>query len=100
MIYQHRATVTTAAGSTNTLTLNVKSGLCEQLLIRAQTSLATVFRADLTDANNIIVKNYAYHEGEINDIHPGIPVAGTYTVNITNASVAETFYVLFAVDER
>ena len=99
MIYQHRASVTTAAGTVASTTLNVKGGLMQQLVVRANTA-TTVFRADLVDANSVTVANFDYHEGELNDIGRSLPMAGTYTLNITNASPNDTFTILLAVDEK
>lgn len=99
MIYQHRASVTTAAGSVASTTLNVKGGLLQQLVVRANTA-TTVFRADLVDANSVTVGNWDYHEGELNDIGRSLPMAGTYTLNVTNASPNDTFTILLAVAEN
>lgn len=99
MIYVHRASLTTASGSISSATLNVKGGLMEQLVVRANTA-TTIFRADLVDANSVTVANYDYHEGELNDIGRHLPMAGTYTLNITNASPNDTFTVLLAVAEQ
>ena len=100
MIYVHRATITTVSGTVGSTTLNVKGGLCQQVLVRSLTSGLTIFRANLTDSSaNLIVRNYAFHEGEINDVGMGMPLAGVYTLNITNASATDTFAFLLAVDE-
>lgn len=99
MIYFHRATITTAGGTSNTLTLAIPHGTCEQLLVRALTSSATVFSADLTDSNSLRVYDWGFHEGEINTVDLGLPVAGAYTLNITNASATDTFNVLIGMDE-
>lgn len=104
MIYQHRASVTAASGTVASATLKVSGGLCRQVLIRANTG-STVFRANVVDENSVTVANYDYHEGEINDVGQRpvsavpLPMAGTYTVNITNASVNDTFTLLLAVEE-
>ena len=99
MIYVHRAAVTTAGGSATSTSLRVKGGLCQQVLIRSLTSGLTVFRANLEDENGLVVRHYAFHEGEINDVGMSFPVAGTYDLNITNASATDTFQVVLAVDE-
>lgn len=99
MLYVHRANVTVSGGSVGTLTLNVHDGLAQQVLIRALTAGTTVFRADITDTNNLVRRNYAYHEGEINDVGMSMPLSGTTTVNVTNASATETFAIVLAVQE-
>ena len=99
MIYFHRATVTTAGGTSNTLTLGITHGTCEQVLIRALTSLTTQFSANLTDSNSLRVYDWGFHEGEINTVDLGLPVTGAYTLNLTNASVADTFTILVGIDE-
>ena len=98
-VHEHRATVTAVAGAVGSTTLTIPGGLCRQVLIRSTTSLATIFRADLTDANGTVRKNYAYHEGELNDINPALPMAGVYTINITNASANDTFSILVGIQE-
>lgn len=97
-IYKHRASVTASSGSTSSTTLNVRGGLCRQIVIRANTS-TTVFRANITDENSDVVVNYPYHEGEINDWDICIPMSGKYTVNITNSSPDDTFVVKVGVEE-
>ena len=100
MIYFHPATLTTAGGTNNTLTLRIPHGICQQVLIRALTSSATVFSADITNSDSALrVLDFGYHEGEINELDVGLPMAGVYTLNINNASVAETFRVLVGVEE-
>ena len=100
MLYLHRDTVTVSGGSVASVTLNVHDGLVRQLLVRALTSGTTVFRADLTDSRNTIIRrNYAYHEGEINDVNSGFPLQGTTVVNVTNASATDTFAIVLAVEE-
>ena len=99
MIYTHRATVTVAGGSIGTTPLRVHDGLVQQVLIRALTSGLTMFRANLTDEQSLIRRHYAFHEGEINDVGSSLPIAGTTTVNITNASATDTFQVALAVQE-
>ena len=99
MIYTHRATVTVAGGSIGTTTLRVHDGLIQQVLIRSLTSGLTMFRANITDDSSLVRRHYAFHEGEINDMGSSMPVAGTTTVNITNASATDTFTVALAVQE-
>ena len=96
-IYQFRASVTTASGSTSTQSLNVRGGICRQIRIIAGTS-STVFFADIQDESNIKVIDYGQQTGELNDLTT-IPMAGRYTVRITNASPDDTFTVYFGVEE-
>lgn len=98
-IYEHRASITTASGSTSTATLRLRGGLLRYLLIRAQTSSTTEFRANLVDENSVTRINYAYHQGEIVDDKICLPVVGNYTINITNASPDDTFQMVFSVQE-
>ena len=97
-IYQHRASVTASSGSTSSDTLNVRGGILRQVLVTANTS-TTVFRANLVDANSVTVSNWGFHTGQINDGSITLPVAGRYTLNITNASPDDSFTVLLGVEE-
>lgn len=96
-IYQFRRTVTTAAGSTTSTSLNVLGGICRQVLIVANTS-TTVFNSFITDDAGLEISRYGLQTGELNDI-TAIPMAGTYIVNITNASPDDTFKIYFSVQE-
>lgn len=97
-VYQHRAVVSTSAGSTSTTSLNVLGGLCRQVYIAANTS-STVFLANLQDESNLKVMDWGTHTGVLNDIRIALPMAGKYTLNITNASPNDIFNVLMAVEE-
>lgn len=97
-IYEHRDSLTTASGSVGTSTLYIPGGLVRQVLIRANTA-TTLFRADLTDENSVIRRHYAFHRGELNDMTIQLAVAGSYRVNITNASPDDTFTVVVSVQE-
>ena len=98
MIYQHRDSVTSASGSVASTTLRVKGGLCRQVVVRANTA-TTMFRVNLVDENSVTIANYGFHEGEINHVGGPFPLAGTYTINITNASPNDTFTVLLGIEE-
>ena len=87
-----------SAGSAAAVTLKVLGGLCRQLLVRANTS-TTVFRVNLTDSNDVIRRNYAFHRGELNDMEITLPMAGAYTIQVTNASLNDTFQVVLGVQE-
>ena len=97
-IYKHRDTITAASGATSSASLNIRGGLCRQIIVRANTD-TTVFRANLVDENSVTVLDYPYHEGEINDWDITLPIAGEHTLNITNASVDDTFTILLQVQE-
>lgn len=100
-IYEHRTTLTVSGGSANTTTLNVRGGPCTNVLIRALTNagVGTTFRADLRDDHSIVRMNWGYHTGEINDQTIRFPMAGPYTLHITNASATDTFDIIVSVEE-
>jgi len=98
-IYEHKATLTVSGGSSNTLTLNVPGGLCNQFIVRANTD-TTAFRADILDSDDDMRMAYGFHKGEIRDDTINLPVTGNINLRITNASVTDTFKVIFAVRER
>ena len=97
-VYQHRATVTAASGSTSSQSLNVIGGLLRQVLVYANTS-TTVFRANLVDDNSLTIANWGFNTGQLNDLDISIPISGRYTLNITNASPDDTFSILLSVEE-
>ena len=97
-VYQHRASVTSAAGTVASTTLKVVGGLLRQVVIRANTA-TTVFLVNLVDENSVRVQNWADHTGELVDNDITIPVSGEYTLNITNASPNDTFTILLGVEE-
>lgn len=96
-VYQHRATITTASGSTSSTSLRIPGGICRQVLVIANTS-TTVFRANLQDSNSLTVMDYGLQTGEMNDV-TAFPMSGAYTFNVTNASPDDTFRIYFAVEE-
>lgn len=102
-IYRVETSQTTASGSVSTTSLKINGGLVRQVLIRALTDSATVFRADITEVGGIAVLNYGYHRGEINDTGQTgalpLPVLGNYNINITNASPDDTFAVRVIIQE-
>lgn len=97
-IYQHRATITAASGETSTTSLKVLGGLLRQVLITANTS-STMFRANLTDENSVVVENWGFSKGQLREDSLAFPVAGRYTLNVTNASPDDTFTVLLSIQE-
>ncbi len=96
-IYQFRATVTTAAGSTSSVSLPVTGGVCRQVLVQANTATTTFF-ANLVDNSSLKVMDYGMQTGEFNDV-TAFPMSGKYTFSITNASPDDTFKIYFAVEE-
>lgn len=68
------------------------------MFVSANTT-TTVFRANLVDSNSVTILNWGFHAGQINDMSLQIPISGTYTLNITNASPNDTFTVLMQVQE-
>lgn len=97
-IYQYRQQVTTASGATSSTSLNIRGGICRQFYLIANT-LTTIFKANVQDEMNLKIMDYPSHTGLLNDVGMAIPMAGKYTVNITNASPDDTFTVLMAVQE-
>lgn len=97
-VYEHRATVQAAAGQATAVGLNIPGGLIRQVLIRANTD-STVFRANLTDASGLRIRDYGYHTGELNDMDMSLAIAGSLAINITNASPNDSFTLKLAVQE-
>ena len=97
-VYEQRATVTAAAGVAASIGLNIPGGLIRQVLIRANTD-TTIFRANLVDASGLTRLNWGFETHEINDATLALAVAGSLAINITNASVNDTFQILVAVQE-
>ena len=98
-IYEANTTVVAVAGAAVTSTLYIPGGVATQLLIRANTA-TTLFRADLKDEGGIIRRHYDFHTGELNDMALNFAVVGSYAVEITNASLNDTFRVILAVREQ
>lgn len=100
MTYEHKTSFQVSGGSNNTVSLRVIGGIWGFLMIRPNTS-TTVFRANVQNEDDDIIRNYAFTKTEILDDSVKIPVSGRYRITVTNASVAnETFRILFAVSER
>lgn len=101
MIYEHRASLTTASGVASTATLRIAHGYGNQLLVRANTA-DTVFRVVLTDESGTTRRHYGFHKGELNDTSDAIrfAMAGSYGIQITGAAPDDTFLVVLAVDEH
>ena len=98
-VYKLKATVSTTGGSGSQNTNRVVHGLCYQLFVNAGTS-TTIFRANLTDEDGDVIKDYDFHRGQINDLfRDPVPVVGVYTINVTNASADGDFTCKFLVVE-
>ena len=101
-IYRHETSQTAASGSVSSTTLNIRGALLRQVLIRSGTD-STLFKVNITESGGIVVLNYGYHEGEINDTGLGgalpLPVLGNYNINITNASRDDSFDVRLLCEE-
>lgn len=97
-IYEYRASLTVASGATSGTSLDVLGGLARQLIIRAS-SANTTFRANLTDYKGTVRAYWGFHTDELNETNMILPVAGKYTVNITNASQDGPFTVYLGVQE-
>ena len=98
-VYEHKTSIQVAGGSNNTVSLRVGGGIWGFLMVRPNTS-TTVFRANVQNDDNDVIRSYAFTRTEITDDTMKIPVSGRYRITVTNASVAnETFRILFAVAE-
>lgn len=97
-IYELNTMLTVSGGSNNAVSHRIVGGRLNYLLIRANTA-STLFRADLKDDNGTVRLNYDFHEGEIVDNTVNLPVTNGYTIEITNASLDDTFRVIFSVTE-
>ena len=97
-VYEQRSSVTTSAGSYNSVTLKNIGGLLRYLLVRP--SIATTsFQVTLTDYKGVIRKRYGFHTGELIDDQLTMPVSDSYTVGIVNGSPDDTFTIIFGVQE-
>jgi len=96
-IHQHRASVAILGTTANSVSLNLRGGLMRQILVRTNSS-STQFRINLVDGNDLTIRNWGYHTGEMIDVDP-LPLVGIYTINITNASAADSANILISVQE-
>ena len=97
-VYQYRGSVTIAAGSASATTLNVDGGILQQAIFRANTG-TTLFRANLTDASGLVILNWGYHEGEINDMESHPALDGEYVIRILNASLTDIFTLYLGIKD-
>jgi len=88
-----RKTLTVASGSASDTFSS--TGLCHQILIKPETS-STQYDVSLTDPGSVVVFKRTSEVGTLND-EVTLPLAGTYTLNIDNATVDEDFTVLILV---
>lgn len=101
-IYRVETSQTTVGGTISSTTLNIRGGLLRQVIIRANTS-TTLFRIDIAEVGGIMVLNYGFHTGELNDTGKNgalpMPMVGNYQLSITNASPDDTFNVRLLIQE-
>jgi hypothetical protein len=98
MIYEHRTSMTTVAGTISTVSLKIPGGLLRNVLVRANTD-TTVFRFNLKDDNGVTRLNYGFMQGELVDETITMPLSGAYTATITNASPNDVFQIILGVQE-
>ena len=98
-VYEHKTSIQVAGGSNNTISLRVMGGIWGYIMVRPNTS-TTLFRVNVQNDDNDVIRNYGFTRTEIMDDTVKIPVSGRYRITVTNASVAdETFRILFSVSE-
>jgi len=91
-------TVTVSAGTWSGNTQNIIGGILLHVVVQADTA-TTTFDFSITDDHSIIIKKWVGNTDELNE-EVSIPVAGKYTLSISNASVLdETFTVYLGIDE-
>lgn len=98
MIYEFKTSLTVSGGSASTVTLKVIHGLLRNVYVIANTS-TTVFRFNLKDEDGLTRQDYGFSKGMLNDNLIQYPIAGQYTLNITNASPNDTFAVRLGIEE-
>jgi len=97
-VAEYRREVTASSGSYNEETFNNVGGLLRNILVKANTA-TTTFQVTLTDHKDMVRKRYGWVEGELIDDTIAIPITGSYTIGIVNASVDDTFKIVFGVQE-
>ena len=99
-VYEHTTSMPTASGTVSTASLFIPGGIGRQLLVRANTA-TTLFRVAIIDGASITRRNWGFHRGELNDTSDNIRLAfaGSYTVQVTNASPDDTFRIILSVEE-
>jgi hypothetical protein len=89
--------MTVSGGSSTFSSLNNIGGICRQVFISAQTN-TTIFKMSIVNDDDLTVRQYALHTGEINDLEE-FPIYGVNNINITNVSNTDTFDVLLLIQE-
>ena len=97
-IYEHKTSLTTASGSVSSATLRIMGGLCRYIYVKANTD-TTVFRVNLQDEDGDNLIDYGFHRGTLRDSDIAIPLSGTNTLQITNASPNDIFKIKIKVQE-
>lgn len=97
-IYEHKTSMTTAAGTVSTVTLNILGGLCRFVYIKAGTA-STVFRANLQDEDGDNILDWGFCTGMLNETGIAVPLSGKNKLSITNASPDDTFKIKIKVQE-
>lgn len=99
-VYESTTSMPTSSGSVSTATLYIPGAVGRQLLVRANTA-TTLFRVKLTDGDGIERRHWGFHRGELNDTSDNIRLAfaGSYSIQITNASPDDTFRIILSLEE-
>ena len=88
-----RKTLTPSEGSvSDTFTTH---GLCHQILVKPDTA-STQYDVSLTDSGSVVIFKRTSEVGTMNDLIT-LPLSGTYTLSIDNATVNEAHTVLIVV---
>lgn len=98
-IYEHKDTVFATAGSSASTSLSIPGGLLRYVFIRSNNS-STIFKATLNDSDGTDRISYDFHTNEIIDNVIVLPLVGKYTVQVTNASLDDTFKIILGVQEN
>lgn len=89
--------VTVSAGIWSGNTQNIIGGVLLHVVVQATTA-TTTFDFSITDDHSIVIKEWIGNTDELNE-EVSTPVAGKYTLSISNASVDEDFTVYLGIDE-
>lgn len=98
MIHRFYTTLVTAAGAGSTNTQPFVGGLCRHIFIQSSTT-GTTFQANITDPDSLQVRTYSGVATTVSDANQILPVLGTYTIRITNASADGLFSIFMMVEE-
>ncbi len=88
-----KKTLTPDTGSVSTTFTT--HGLCHQILVKPDTS-STQYDVSLTDSGSVVIFKRTSEVGTMNDLIT-LPLSGTYTLSIDNATVDEAHTVLIVV---